>query len=104
MESFWIHILIVFFDTASRPTHNTQTDLLVSLQLICLPQNVPVRFTIPSCHQGFHSLLSFIHPVLNCVPWQQSIDLSSYAQVNEVHVKQLAKYIWIIPWHYIIGF
>lgn len=48
MKSFGIHILIVFFDTASWPAHNTQTDLLVSLQLICLPQNVPVRFTIPT--------------------------------------------------------
>ena len=68
MKSFGIHILIVFFDTASRPAHITQTDLLVSLQLICLPQNVPVRFTIPSCQQGFASLLSFTHPVFNCVP------------------------------------
>lgn len=58
MESFGIHIVIVFFDTASWPTQNAQTDLFVSLQLICLPPKCACKIHYSQLPAGF-----FLSPV-----------------------------------------
>lgn len=53
MESLGIHVVIVFFDTASWPTQNAQTDLFVSLQLICLPPKCACKIHCSQLPAGF---------------------------------------------------
>ena len=103
MESFWIHVIIVFFDTASWPTQNAQTDLFVSLQLICLPPKCACKIHHSQLPAGF--FLSSILHILFLIVFHDNSQLTflPHVQVNELHVKQLAKHLWIIPWHHLIG-